>query len=286
MAIWHHDDTVPPPRPALLERRCLYCCTDLTRFFRAEYEKRDHGRGLTSHRDWSHLIDVCSVCGWWIARKRYANVRPGDGGINYTAGMAVLKELNLANASVPIAEVQKYLLARYERRFEVHPRLFEETVASVFRDHGYDVVVTGYSGDGGVDVILTHSGREIGVQVKRYRSKIKVEQIRQLVGALVLRGLTTGMFVTTSDFQRGAELARREYRSRGFRIELINASAFYDALRLTQREMYSTAEDFFAANDLDWLHEIRFSRAFRADSMEREFHQERIARSPDLPSVQ
>jgi restriction system protein len=54
--------------------------------------------------------------------------------------------------------------------------MFEETVASVFRSLGYDATVTAYSGDGGIDVIL-HKGEErIGVQVKRYRNSISVEQ--------------------------------------------------------------------------------------------------------------
>jgi restriction system protein len=72
-------------------------------------------------------------------------------------------------------------------------------------DHGYDAVATSYSGDYGIDAVLKRSdGLEIGVQVKRYRSSIVVEQIRSFFGALVLGGYTRGIFVTTSKFQRGA----------------------------------------------------------------------------------
>jgi restriction system protein len=148
---------------------------------------------------------------------------------------ASLRELDLTDISQPIAEVRRYLLAKYDARFNVHPRLFEETVASVFRDLGYDTQVTGYSGDGGIDVVLRGQADTIGVQVKRYRSTIKVEQIRSLAGALMLAGITAGVFVTTSSFQAGAPRTVARYRDRGMRIDLVNADAFFAALGFVQR---------------------------------------------------
>ena len=47
-----------------------------------------------------------------------------------------LKNLDLNNIDVPVAEVRSYLAAKYEGRFVLHPRKFEETVASVFADFG------------------------------------------------------------------------------------------------------------------------------------------------------
>jgi restriction endonuclease Mrr len=37
---------------------------------------------------------------------------------------------------------------------QMNPKLFEDTVASVFQEHGYQARVTGQSGDGGIDVVL------------------------------------------------------------------------------------------------------------------------------------
>lgn len=91
-------------------------------------------------------------------------------------------------------------------------------------------------------MILESAGVEIGVQVKRYRNRIKVEQIRALAGALVLRGLTKGVFVTTSDFQRGVDTTTRRYAARGIGIELLNSERFYDALRLGQLTSFHHAE--------------------------------------------
>ena len=95
---------------------------------------------------------------------------------------ALSRNLNLSDLTLPIQEVRDFLTANFESRFTVHPRLFEETVASVFRDLGYEVIVTGYSTDDGIDVILERGGETIGVQVKRWKNSIKVGQIRELVG--------------------------------------------------------------------------------------------------------
>jgi hypothetical protein len=118
----------------------------------------------------------------------------------------------------------------------MEPGRFEQTVASVYRSLGYLARVTGHSGDGGIDVVLEGpDGILVGVQVKRYRDRIEVEQIRSLAGALLLRGLTGGVFVTTSTFRSGATKAARLAASRGYPIELVDSAKFFDALKIAQR---------------------------------------------------
>jgi restriction system protein len=109
---------------------------------------------------------------------------------------------------------------------------------------GYNVRVTAYSGDDGIDVILDGPGNDvIGVQVKRYKGSIEVEQIRAFTGALVLGGLTKGIFVTTSRFQAGAVGTVDRLSRRGYRIELMDADRFYDALKIAQRARYEFKDD-------------------------------------------
>lgn len=212
----------------------------------------EHDREITAspppwpdHHDfYSANVEACPACGWWKAQyiKRWTN--PGGSCTDVHQGGASLKELDLTNISAPIAEVRDYITARYEGRLSLHPRLFEEVVGSVFSDLGYSAVVTAYSGDDGIDVILTSGSDTIGVQVKRYKNKISVEQIRSLAGALVLNGLTRGIFVTTSTFEAGAHSTADRLSHAGYRIELLDAPRFYDALHLSQRKMYRSWEDF------------------------------------------
>jgi restriction system protein len=96
-----------------------------------------------------------------------------------------------------------------------------------------------------LDVILGNSsGSTIGVQIKRTRLPIEVEQIRSLAGALVLGDHTQGVFVTTSRFRRGAAVAALAFESKGIPIQLIDASGFLEALRITQVSAYTSYEDW------------------------------------------
>jgi restriction system protein len=157
----------------------------------------------------------------------------------FSGSAGALRLLTSPNLDLPLDELRKYLAAQYESRFAVHPRLFEETVASVFRDLGYRTRVTGYSHDDGIDVVMDGPGDQIiGVQVKRWKNSVTVEQIRAFAGALILGGMTKGMFVTTSGFQSGVPGTAGRFAARGIPIELLNAQRFYDALRVAQINRY------------------------------------------------
>jgi restriction system protein len=106
------------------------------------------------------------------------------------------------------------------------------------------VRVTSYSGDEGIDVAILdgEGGETAGIQVKRYQGKISAEQIRSFTGALVLKGMTSGIFVTTSSFQKGAHHVKSVAQARGLAIELVDAKRFYDALRIAQRPVYTTID--------------------------------------------
>jgi hypothetical protein len=43
---------------------------------------------------------------------------------------ATLRMLDLSDIAVPIAEVSRYLVAKYEDRFRLHPKLYEDLVGS------------------------------------------------------------------------------------------------------------------------------------------------------------
>lgn len=252
MSIWEY-------RPSTLDtddlgqtidrRTCPFCEEDLRRL---PEDSSSHDSLVGVNEDtWvqreSSSVSVCPVCGWWRA-VRLEESFPITGklmkGFCATyAAVACLLDLDLADLNSPLKEVRQYLLARYQSRNIMHPRLFEETVADVFRDFGYHAMVTSYSGDGGIDVILNDGDSEIGVQVKRYRDSIEVEQIRSLVGALVLRGITRGVFVTTSSFQQGAEQAVSQLGQRGYAVELVDGDRFLSALRIARRAMYQSTEE-------------------------------------------
>jgi len=234
MGIWVYQDThTRPPKEEAQRDDCLFCAERLQELW---------GEG---HRNLHASLRVCPSCGWWC--KFRTEVSQGRGGEYFSlwGTCAQLKQLDIADITTPVDEVRQFLAAKYNDRFTMHPRLFEETVGSVFRSVGFDVDVTGYQGDGGIDVVLRDSSNcTIGVQVKRYRDKIQVEQIRAFAGALILNDHTRGIFITTSGFTAGSKIAAGVYGAKGLPIELVDAQKFFSALRLAQRSPYNDSAEW------------------------------------------
>jgi len=220
---------------------CRYCNTNL-RVLASQNLSLVNGPG-----DWStKILHICPVCGWWViihgGGYAYGSY---EGAINIRRAAGLLRTFDLSDIATPIDSLKRYLLACYDKRFELHPKRFEDIVGGVFSDFGYGVRVTSYSGDKGIDVVILDgdSNDTVGVQVKRWKGKIEAEQIRSLAGALVLNKLTEGIFVTTSKFTSGAFETAEEYEQRGLKISLWDAGIFFDKLRISQRPLYDRPDD-------------------------------------------
>ena len=216
---------------------CIYCRTPLTVL--AQQPKPVAENDLRHGGKRSQTLSTCPVCGWWFI-KAMDRLKFDDYRSSFTYGASsVLRHLDLSDQTIPLAEIRNYLAARYDDRFSVDPARFEELVASVYRGLGYDVEATGRTGDGGIDAVLRGPGNEVvGVQIKRYRNKIEAEQIRSFTGALCIKGLLRGVFVTTSQFTRGAQDTSRQAIRANVAIELVDAHKFYEQLRIAQRDAY------------------------------------------------
>lgn len=185
--------------------------------------------------DFKCELFVCRVCGWWLAVQDLIMSARANLWHLVLASAGALCKFDTPSVEIPIHELRHYLCAKHDSRFLIHPRRFEETVASVFRDHGYRTTVTAYTSDGGVDIVLMgKNSKKIGIQVKRYRKNIEVEQIRSFLGALTLGGYTKGIFVSTSGFQRGATEIANYCGQKHIPIELINGNRFLDMLGVAQ----------------------------------------------------
>jgi restriction system protein len=243
---------------------CRYCQTGLRVLGSQELPPNINGGG------WGEkTLHTCPACGWWVVIYTWGYARGSyEGSINLRRAAGLLRELDLSNIDTPIDNLKRYLIARYDKRFIINPRRFEDIVAGVFSDFGYRVRITSYSGDKGVDVVILDGDYNdtVGVQVKRWMGKIEAEQIRSLAGALVLNKMTKGIFVTTSSFTSGAFETVEEYRQRGLGILLWDADAFYDKLRISQRSLYDCPDDeaapYFALwNDHESIPSV-FSRSW------------------------
>jgi restriction system protein len=251
LSIWEYADTaLVISRDVVESSSCIFCLSKLQHVSRVKaLEPKSHSPGCSTLQDDRTEIGLCQNCGWWTARRH--ELFPVDihsSGVTISGSYGVLRNLDFADADVPLQELRDFLAAHHHRRYCVHQKAFEQVVASIYRDHGYVAEHTGRSGDGGVDILLfdSRSGDRIGIQVKRYKGAIEAESIRSLVGALVLKGLTQGVFVTTSRFRSGAASTAQHAADRGIAIRLVDAAGFYSALRIAQRRVRRSAEEWYS----------------------------------------
>ena len=91
------------------------------------------------------------------------------------------------------------------------PSFFENVVLQLLSAMGYGKgEVTGQSGDGGIDGIMTQDKLGLDtvyVQAKRFAedNPVTAAQLRDFVGTLTLNGVSKGVFITTSKFPKDSE---------------------------------------------------------------------------------
>lgn len=133
-------------------------------------------------------------------------------------GLAVQLDLATINE-----ELIRYLARHLEKMRDLHPRAFEELVAELFKDKGYDVEVTPQTRDGGFD-IRAYSRSDVGVllgliECKRFAatSRVLVDIVRGLYGVVENVGANFGLIATTSTFTRDAKSFQQQNR---YRVQL------------------------------------------------------------------
>lgn len=77
---------------------------------------------------------------------------------------------------------------------------FENEVANLYRQMGYNAQVTRKSADGGVDIILTKGRECIAVQCKHHKNKVGPNDVRALQGVVHNGDYTSGVFVSLNGF--------------------------------------------------------------------------------------
>lgn len=115
------------------------------------------------------------------------------------------------------------------------PRRFEELIASIFRNQGFDTTLTPETKDGGYDVIAVHYDKYTGpsrylVECKRYaeQNRVGVGIVRGLYGVVCSENATKGLVVTSSFFTKGA----RDFESRNHdRVSLHDYDVLADWIR-------------------------------------------------------
>ncbi len=189
----------------------------------------------------------CPTCGWWSysVKRKIWDYEYGTEHETTSGAAGILLKLDLTDITQPVEEIRSYLCANFKDRFSLDPSKCEEVVASIFRDVGYHGVMTvGKRGDEGIDILMRNSsGDIIGVQVKRWKNKIGVQQIREFLGALILKKITKGFYVTTGEFTEGTGKLYKRITDSGYFIEMMDGDYFYDLLKTAQKSHSNRNEE-------------------------------------------
>jgi restriction system protein len=113
-----------------------------------------------------------------------------------------------------IAELKKHP----DDIFRLTSRQYEELIAELIRDMGYEVTLTKATRDGGKD-ILASIKTEMGdflclVEAKHYREdrKVGVSLVRELYGTLCDYQANSAMLVTTSSYSPDAKALQQKHQ--------------------------------------------------------------------------
>lgn len=108
-------------------------------------------------------------------------------------------------------ELLEYFKKHPNQLYEISPRKFEEFVAALFKNHGFDVELTPETRDGGVDIIAVHKSPLTGntvslVECKRYApdKTVGIGVVQRLLGSVIQQEAHKGIVVTTSFFTKDA----------------------------------------------------------------------------------
>ena len=138
-----------------------------------------------------------------------------------------------------------------------NPAFFETLVVDLLLKMGYgwnettSGKIIGGAGDEGIDGIISEDklGLEnIYIQAKRYNSmKVPPREIRDFIGAMVLKGARKGVFFTTSEFSIQARKHAKE--AQGMTITLVNGELLSELL--VQHEMGIAAVQRYTVYEVD-----------------------------------
>ena len=231
---------------------------------------------------------ICPICGWRaVIEDSFIRKRPPDhlGGESI---YRIIRRFTLNDPQLGLDELGAHLRRRFADVYSISPRRFEQLVADVYKQIGYDVILTPQTRDGGRDMVLLGKENErIIVECKRYSSdrKIGVGIVNSILGVQLALGERRARIVTTSTFTFPAQERARSpaLEDQGYTIELIDAEQLLRLLSVYNTDMPSL--DAWATEAQIRASEARPEPAFRYDNWPIELGDVRLITGPEKPKM-
>ncbi|MEO8527778.1 MAG: restriction endonuclease [Pseudolysinimonas sp.] len=222
--------------PAVLITQCKYCQ-------RTMHEVYDEVQGEWGSSAYRRIRTFACACGWWNSEDVYQAVAYPEYGdaFNWQAvnSQGCLRAFSVSDSEIPTATLREALARDRADLRHVDPYKLERLVGDVMSDFfNCEVRHVGRAGDGGIDLLLMDGDSPRAIQVKRRSREVAeaVSFVREFVGAMLLGGHISGMFVTTAPrFSAAAEstAALAVSKSLVSRIDLVDADSLLSFIRAT-----------------------------------------------------
>lgn len=267
---------------ALRAKQCPCCAIPLTKF---EHELSTKAPEPGNAVDRWLCLDICLSCGWWHFNRDLESALEDTTGRTVRATWwelthALQIEINISEDSLPVEDLRRYLLRKWDDRKLISAQGAEDLVSSLLKDHlGGEVhrsTANANASDGGIDLYTVFSSNgsiRRAIQVKRRISGDveAVTDVRNFVGAMVLEDFDQGIFVTTaSRFSKPAkQIPEKAKRSKArLSLDLIDGQELYEILAASSAAAEAQVPALVAADQL-WKHSngtiVRADQLFRGD---------------------
>lgn len=245
---------------------CAFCFAKLATAFAPEAPWTLHEQYAAESASVTNLhVKACPYCGWWQMEVTYEH-EIASGGRFVSLRSGILRTFDIAQQEAPLAALRDYVTKHPDQLRDINPTSFERLVAAVFRDFQHtEVIHTGRSHDGGVDLLLVLTDTVMPIQVKRRvnpRRGESVRTVRELFGVMFRDGYRNAAVVSSAD--RFSTAAKREVdqviaSGRCDRFDLVDFGQFRDLPNLTAAQTVPAWRGQLLADD-------SISAAIRADA--------------------
>jgi restriction system protein len=138
-------------------------------------------------------------------------VKEGSSYPEFLSRRTSLYEAQSSFGIIHLIDVLREMFAYFTRHPDqmrlIPPRRFEELVAAIFKNNGFDVTLTPETRDGGIDIFAVQKNVPGGdllhlIECKRYaaNNKVGIGVVQRLAGVIDQHRANRGIIVTTSSF--------------------------------------------------------------------------------------
>jgi hypothetical protein len=198
-------------------------------------------------------ILFCAQCGWWCQYSVGSNL---DGFFEFERIPAALRQYRVSDIDVPVAALRRELENSSALLLDLNPTRMEQLVGSILSDFmDCEVVHTGRTSDGGIDLLLLDGDTPYVVQVKRRLNQGQGEavgSVREFLAATLLAGYQRGIYVTTAThFTSAANDAAAVAKSRGLveKLHLIDRDRFLRLLTLVSTKTLAPWQTYYCEEE-------------------------------------